>query len=270
MDTALIKGKFARMGARLKIDAARSPDSVIDIGRDRRGEFFAIDRGRETEIQVLDIRPTERHLLLQLVDGDGPRDKHKFLCGHDERHWFVAAVPWGTRSANVSQAMEALKPETVLAAESRAGLKKRERNRRKNRAFVRQGEWFFIPAPRMRVDESTTRRNEPLMRGGGKPHWAEYCFRTGGETVYVNREFPNGLTEAQRAAWQRDNPDRKLHWNAMQRDMEVYVKGTIKHPDHATVRLDGWHRVEMNTEARAQEAWAKASGREAPLMAFLD
>ena len=101
MDTALIKGKFARMGARLKIDAARSPDSVVDIGRDRRGEFFAIDRGRETEIQVLDIRPAQRHLLLQLVDGDGPRLKHKFLCGHDERHWFVAAVPWGTRSANV-------------------------------------------------------------------------------------------------------------------------------------------------------------------------
>ena len=270
MDTVLIKGKFARMGARLKLDATRRPESVIDIGRDRRGEFFAIDRGRETEIQVLDVRPAQRHLLLQLVDGDGPRLKHKFLCGHDERHWFVAAVPWGTRSANVVQAMEALKPETVLAAQSRAGLKKRERSRRKNRAFVRQGEWFFIPVPRMHVDESIMLRNEPLMRGLGKPHWAEHCVRTGGETVYVNQLFPNGLTEAERAAWQRSNPDRRMRWDAMRRNMEVYVKGAIKHPDHATVRLNGWHRVEMNTEARAQEAWAKAAGRKAPIMAFLD
>lgn len=270
MDTVLIKGKFARMGARLKLDATRRPESVIDIGRDRRGEFFAIDRGRETEIQVLDVRPAQRHLLLQLVDGDGPRLKHKFLCGHDERHWFVAAVPWGTRSANVAQAMEALKPETVLAAQSRAGLKKRDRSRRKNRAFVRQGEWFFIPVPRMHVDESIMLRNEPLMRGLGKPHWAEHCVRTGGETVYVNQLFPNGLTEAERAAWQQSNPDRRMRWDAMRRNMEVYVKGAIKHPDHATVRLNGWHRVEMNTEARAQEAWAKAAGRKAPIMAFLD
>ena len=71
MDTFLIKRKFARMGARLKLGATRPAESVIDIGRDRRGEFFAIDRGRDTEIQVLDVRPAQRHLLLQLVDGDG-------------------------------------------------------------------------------------------------------------------------------------------------------------------------------------------------------
>ncbi len=270
MDTVLIKGKFTRMGARLKIDTARSSESVIDIGRDRRGEFFSIDRARNTEIQVLDVRPAERHLLLQLVDGDGPRDKHKFLCGHDERHWFVAAVPWGTRSANVPQAMEALKPETVRDAQSRAGLKKRDRNRRKNRAFLRQGEWFFVPAPETRVNEDIVLRNEPLQRGRGKPHWAEHCVRTGGETVYVNQLFPNGLTEAERAAWQRDNPDELMLWDVMQRNMEVFVKGAITHPDHATIRLDGGHRVEMNTEARAQEMWAKAAGRQAPIMAFLD
>ena len=46
--------------------------------------------------------------------------------------------------------------------------------------------------------------------------------------------------------------------------------GAIRHPDHATIHLDGWHRVQMNTEAMAQEAWAKAAGRDSPLMAFLD
>ena len=34
----------------------------------------------------------------------------------------------------------------------------------------------------------------------------------------------------------------------MQRDMVVYVRGRISHSDHATIRLDKWHRVEMNTE----------------------
>ena len=41
----------------------------------------------------------------------------------------------------------------------------------------------------------------------------------------------------------------------------VYVRGKITHPDHATIRLDGWHRVEMNTENRSR---AMAS------VAFLD
>ena len=38
-------------------------------------------------------------------------------------------------------------------------------------------------------------RNEPLARAGGKPHWAEFLYRSGGETVYVSRDYPQGLTE---------------------------------------------------------------------------
>ena len=36
------------------------------------------------------------------------------------------------------------------------------------------------------------------------------------------------------------------------RDPEVYAKGTVRHPDHATIRLTGWHRVLMNTEQGAR------------------
>ena len=39
--------------------------------------------------------------------------------------------------------------------------------------------------------------------------------------------------------------------NAAPGDPEVYVRGTVKHRDHATIRLDGWHRVELNTETQA-------------------
>ena len=36
------------------------------------------------------------------------------------------------------------------------------------------------------------------------------------------------------------------------RDPEVFAKGAIRHPDHATIRLAGWHRVLMNTEHRSR------------------
>jgi hypothetical protein len=40
-------------------------------------------------------------------------------------------------------------------------------------------------------------------------------------------------------------------WRAMTRDAEVYVRGRIRHADHKTVTLNGWHRVYMNTETQA-------------------
>jgi hypothetical protein len=34
----------------------------------------------------------------------------------------------------------------------------------------------------------------------------------------------------------------------MTRDPELFARGTVRHPDHATITLHGWHRVVMNTE----------------------
>jgi hypothetical protein len=41
-------------------------------------------------------------------------------------------------------------------------------------------------------------------------------------------------------------------WFQMRVNPEVYACGTIRHPDHATIVLRGWHRVVMNTERDAQ------------------
>ena len=41
-------------------------------------------------------------------------------------------------------------------------------------------------------------------------------------------------------------------WTVQLRDPEVYAKGAIRHPDHATVHLGTWHRVAMNTEQSAR------------------
>ena len=153
MDTDNLLTKFARIGARLKIADRpsrrfRAASGVIslDIREDRDGEFFEVVRQPETdpEVAVLDVQPSDRHLLLLVRDGG---EKQKFLCGHDERHWFVAAVPESAPVGTVRQAKEALKPTEVQVAQDLQKLRAEARNRRKNAAYRRQGEWFFLPVP---------------------------------------------------------------------------------------------------------------------------
>ena len=199
MDTTDLLTKFARIGARLRVAdrptrRSRVPLGAIslDVQADRGGEFFEVvaPGGGDPEVAVLDVRPADRHLLLMVRDGG---EKHKYLCGHDERHWFVAAVPDAAPVGTVLQAKEALKPAEVRSAQASKRLGAEAGNRRKNAAYRRQGEWFFLPAPGFVVDEALVLRNEPLRRGdGGKPHWTESCYRTGGETVHVSPGTPTG------------------------------------------------------------------------------
>ena len=37
----------------------------------------------------------------------------------------------------------------------------------------------------------------------------------------------------------------------MRRNPGVYVRGKVRHADHKTIALHGWHRVLMNTEDQA-------------------
>ncbi len=213
MDTTDLLTKFARIGARLKVADRPSRRSRVPLGAvsldvqaDRNGEFFEVVPPGDThpEVAVLDVRPADRHLLLMVREG---AEKHKFLCGHDERHWFVAAIPESAPVGTVRQAKEALKPAEVRVAQARHRLRAEARNRRKNAAYRRQGEWFFLPVPGFAVDEGLVLRNEPLRRGnGGKPHWVDFCYRTGGETVYVCPRHPNGVTEAQHRKILAGNP----------------------------------------------------------------
>jgi hypothetical protein len=247
------------MGARLKVadrpsGRRRTAGALsLDVRSDRKGEFFEIVRPLNTavEVAVLDVQPADRHLLLLVREG---QDKSKFLCGHDERHWFVAGIPESAPVGTVRQAKEALKPAEVQTAQARKRLKAKARSRRKNAAYVRQGEWFFLPVADMVVDEKLVLPNEPLRRGnGGKPHLAEFCFRTGGETVYVCSRHPNGVTVAQYKSILAGSPKAKSWgWRTMQRNPGVYVRGRVRHPDHATITLHGWHRVVMNTEGQSK------------------
>ena len=264
MDTKLLKEKFSLLGARVMltndVPRFRSEASfVIDIASDRKGEYFdiRIARDRIVQIEPLDVRPDLRHLLLF-----NRVDREKFLCGHDERHWFVAAVP-GRSASTVRTAMDALKPAVVRQVESMKQLKTRARFRRKNEAFIRQGEWFFLPSPRLRVTELMIFHNEPISRGAGsKPHMCEWVYRSGGETVYVSRQRPDGITAFQYERLLESSPEAKnWTWRIMRRNARVFARGRVWHPDHKTIHLTGWHEVFMNNEFQA---------RSSRFVAFLD
>jgi hypothetical protein len=143
-----------------------------------------------------------------------------------------------------------LKPALVLAEQARLGVSTRQKNRRKNRAFRRQGEWFFIKAAGLEVDPALILYREPIRRGGGKPHLIEQVYRRGGEDVYVHRDFPNGISmgEYRRIMAEPENRRSESSWRRMKRNPELYARGTVRHPDHRTITLHDWHRVLMNRE----------------------
>jgi hypothetical protein len=256
MDTEFLVNRFALIGARALFRETinnrwRRETAGIDIGSDDHGEFFDVRLAprERVEYEVVDVRADMRHLLLLGRRGD---KKEKYLCGHDERRWFVCAVP-GQSVSGVLTAMESLQPPFVRRAVSLNLKRQKLRLRRRNEAFVRQGEWFFVPAPRLVVSEWLVRRNEPLSRGGGsKPHMCQFAYRTGGTTVWVCGRYPGGVNDAQHAKLLASEPKAKRwNWQRMARDPEVYVKGRVWHMDHKTVVLEGWHRVAMNTEREA-------------------
>jgi hypothetical protein len=267
MNAKPIESKFAAMGARIKVreipsrwrNGVRSwiepRDYVVDIQRDGAGEFFELrvptHLSETLDVCVMQAEPKQRHLLLAVrKTGDEPA-LDRFLCGHDEREWFVAAVPGGASS--VRQAMDALQPQEVRAALTRNRVSSGKRYARKNRAFRRQGEWFFVPEPAVVVDERIVLHNEPLRRSRGKPHLVEQLVRMGGETVHVCRRHPNGVTPEEYRSILRRNPDAaRWGWQVMRRNPGVYARGDVRHSDHATITLPFWHRVMMNTQTQSR------------------
>jgi hypothetical protein len=251
-----VEESFKNIGARVKVVRVPVSDQVsgapirVDIGRDEAGEFFRIDRLWNVRLNVPDADAKDRHLLL-IAEQPGRVERFsRFLCGHDEKAWFVAAIPEKDAIKSVADAKDALKPEEVWKEIHDHDLPRDQWNLRWNAAFIRQGEWFFLPRPWMKVNFSEVLRGEPILRGGGKPHWCEFLYRVGGERVYVSRRHPNGLTEQEYN--DLDPVDRrKEFWNVRTRDAEVFVRGMIRHPDHATIKLPYWHKVVMNTESKA-------------------
>lgn len=270
MNTTVIEKKFNEMGARVKINQPNhrrhlNADSnfAIDILRDSEGQYFDVQVKDEIDVLIADVQKKDRHLLLMTKDPTENVHKpeiRRFLCGHDEREWFTAAIP-GTVST-VIQAKQALKPTELQRLETLGGVKakhlqKRRRKLESGGKIIRQGEFMFVPEPNLKVNENRALdlvfRNEPLSRGGnrraGKPHMAQFLHRRGGENVYVRGSRVISVADYEKMTDSKE----KRNWRLMKRNPTAFVKGKIIHSDHATVYLgDVWHRVLVNTENQAK------------------
>jgi hypothetical protein len=250
MGTEILERRFAAIGARIELAGSGRGTPQLEVRSGRRGEFFEVrfaGRGHAVDLEVVAVERADRHLLLLARDGE---EKSKFLCGHDERHWFVAAIPESARGVTgVETAKAALQPELVRDAIER--VRPKNAFRRQNPAYVRQGEWFFVPAPGVDPPVTAVLFDEPLSRGRGKAHVMQFAYRRGGQVVWVSRRHPQGISDDDYQRLPREERKRGP-WSQMVRDPEVFAKGAIRHPDHATVVLRGWHRVAMNTEQSAR------------------
>lgn len=249
-DNRRIESKFEKIGARATVrQMARQSfrrhgkPLVIDLLRTEAGEVFDIEKTRSVVLAVLDVQPRQRHLLLVAENSVG---SDQFLCGHDEQHWFVAALPEGVESQSVHEARESLKPGAVRRKERRRQGKRRP----KSDVYIRQGEWFFVPCPHASIAPDRVLRNAPLVRGpGSTPHICEMMFLDG-EPEYECDRYPKlAFFESEyKEILKTRRKARQWNWRRLPFDPDIYVLGWITHPDHNPLHLDGWHFVQMNTE----------------------
>jgi hypothetical protein len=261
MDIEILTRHFARIGARLDVRVQaddnrrrsnRRSEFTLDINESGNNERFELTVDAALldglEMHAIEVRRDLRHLLLLALRPDGT--KEKFLCGHDERHWFVAAVPEGRGVADVNKAIESLKPDAARMSQRANHVRQKNLNRRRNAGFIRQGEWFFLPHPDFTLDDARLiLRKEPIRRGASKPHIVEEIYRNAGVQVYVSSRFPYGLLEREYKRRLEKDPNLvKLTWQIMRRGARVMARGRVTHPDHKTIVLPYWHEVLMNTE----------------------
>src|SRR5438270_12969314 len=109
MNTKHVESRFSEMGARLKVREIPSRwrrgdrtwidprDYAVDIQHDHNGEFFELrvptHLCESLEFTVMQSEPKQRHLLLLARKTSDKPQLDRFVCGHDEREWFVSAVP---------------------------------------------------------------------------------------------------------------------------------------------------------------------------------
>jgi hypothetical protein len=71
----------------------------------------------------------------------------------------------------------------------------------------------------------------------------------------VSSKYPAGLgMEAYERLIKMNPAAQRMDWRQMARDAAVYARGKVRHPDHKTIHLDGWHRVHLNRERFASHA----------------
>lgn len=220
----------------------------MDILKNNRSEELRISvpDGDEAEVKVLGIdkklnqavvmvHEPAKEFVQRIYDqkiGDyrdivrkTPEEKRRFLVGMDECHLFIAQLSGGATS--VRQAHDQLRPRNVPGGKAA-----------KKRKIKRQGEWFFTPATDAEIEQidDHIRQNgvEKNVRIGPRGRWMRGRPHNVTESVVVNVR-------------RRMDGARDMTFQAVPVE---FVRGRIVHPDHHALHLDGWHKVDMNTENR--------------------
>lgn len=266
MERKSLQKSFEKMGARVTIRKGTgvSAGAVrMNVATDSKGEHFTLTIHPEIDesqinIQVLDYDADLRQMLLfvrtprmQVIWNRGRQNfkvvenetfDERLLVGRDEMHWFVAGV---TRAKTVREAFSNLRPQAVTVAMSRSGVKSKDWRKRKTKGFVRQGEWFFVPVHFQEDKDTIIHKNEPIRRStGGKPHFVEEVVRFGGTIVWVKGDLI--LNENQ---FKKLDAAERTYYRQQVSGARVLGRGKVKHPDHHTIVLNGWHEIHLSTES---------------------
>lgn len=114
----LLTTSFARLGARVQLERwtgaptavrPRYRGLIVDVLEDERGQYFTVCFDPMClRLDVLDVQPAERHLLLaaRCLDGSAVCG---VLCGHDVYGWYVAAVGRDTELTTVDAVFAGLR-----------------------------------------------------------------------------------------------------------------------------------------------------------------
>jgi len=190
-------------------------------------------RGQGLRGRVLSVEEYKHKPAAYKYEQKTRRSVRYYLLGVDERQLFIAELP--KTATTVAEAHRSLKSNAVTFAEGRAGGK-----------TLRQGEWFFVEATEEEkaMIEAAIKRNKLLKKGnigrltgarqGGKAHIAAEAIVTGPGTA-----LSHGFSVRVRS--------------------EVFVRGAVSHPDHATVQLKQWRKVIKNAE-RENDSNQSANG----------
>ena len=118
MNVEILKRHFERLGARVKVGpwvparvAARPrlDGLAVEVKSDHQGEYFDIQVDSVLiDLDVVDVQPQDRQLLMRACYLAAARQE-KFICGHDERAWYVAAVPAERGVCNIRTALEVVR-----------------------------------------------------------------------------------------------------------------------------------------------------------------
>lgn len=209
---------------------------VHEPAREFKTEVPFAARACKTAQEVVDrlgvqIRNVVREGGKWLIKSKTSSQKRHFLCGLDERQLFIAQL---TRTCTtVKEAHDSLKTVTVTLAEGKVGK------------ATRQGEFFFLPVTKEERDLIELGLKKNLLVVEKDAPIGPFLEGVRGMGRKVRQRVGNPHTASELIIL----PGTPLQHGFGVRSREVFVRGKVRHTDHATVSFKQWSKIIRNSEA---------------------